>query len=52
MFAPFTDGLPEPDAALLAKQTFLIHNELPHSFTAWKDALDLHGAEGALWRRG
>ncbi len=30
-----------PDRAELAKQTFLIHNELPESFTAWKQAIGL-----------
>ena len=33
---------PVPDLARLAKHTFLIHNELPESFEAWKDALGLH----------
>ena len=28
-----------PDEATLARQTFLIHSELPESFEAWKDAL-------------
>ncbi len=28
-----------PDPELLAKQTFLVHNELPDSFDAWKQAL-------------
>ena len=36
-----------PDAAVLGKQTFLIHNELPESFRAWKDALALHDLEPA-----
>ena len=36
-----------PDRARLARQTFLIHNELPDSFTAWKDALGLTGMEPA-----
>jgi DNA-binding transcriptional LysR family regulator len=31
----------DPDAAKLSRQTFLIHNELPDSFTAWKEALGL-----------
>ncbi|WP_284125952.1 LysR substrate-binding domain-containing protein [Parerythrobacter aestuarii] len=30
-----------PDEAVLAKQTFLIHNELPDSFVAWKDAIGM-----------
>ena len=30
-----------PDPAVLAKQTFLIHNELPASFAAWKGAMGL-----------
>lgn len=34
---------PVPDAARLAEQTFLIHTELPDSFTAWKDALGMPG---------
>jgi len=37
----------EPDPAKLAKQTFLIHNELPLSFDAWKEALALNGLEPA-----
>lgn len=32
---------------LLAKQTFLIHNELPESFVAWKKANDLEDLEPA-----
>lgn len=36
-----------PDLELLGKQTFLIHNELPHSFEAWKDALDIRDLEPA-----
>ena len=36
-----------PDAGLLARQTFLIHNGLPESFTAWKAALDLTDLEPA-----
>ncbi|MGI8942715.1 MAG: LysR substrate-binding domain-containing protein [Qipengyuania sp.] len=35
------------DAAALAKQTFLIHNELPDSFEAWKAALSLHDLQPA-----
>lgn len=37
----------EPDMAKLAKQTFLIHHDLPESFDAWKEAIglpDLHPA--------
>ena len=30
-----------PDAAVLSRQTFLIHTELPASFTAWKKALGM-----------
>ena len=37
----------EPDRDLLAKQTFLIHQELPASFEAWKAALSLHDLEPA-----
>lgn len=36
-----------PDPGKLAKQTFLIHNELPASFQAWKQALGLEGMEPA-----
>jgi LysR family glycine cleavage system transcriptional activator len=32
---------PKPDIAVLSKQTFLIHSELPDSFEAWKQALGL-----------
>ena len=32
---------PEPDEALLAKQTFLVHDDLPASFEAWKAAIGL-----------
>ena len=38
------DSLPRakrPEQAILARQTFLIHNELPESFVAWKDALGM-----------
>jgi LysR family glycine cleavage system transcriptional activator len=38
---------PRPDAAKLSKQTFLIHNDLPDSFDAWKRALGLNGMEPA-----
>ncbi|QZD87873.1 LysR substrate-binding domain-containing protein [Qipengyuania psychrotolerans] len=34
-----------PDAALLSRQTFLIHNGLPESFVAWKDELELRDLE-------
>ena len=36
---------PNPDIEALSKQTFLIHNELPDSFTAWKQALDYQALE-------
>ncbi len=36
-----------PDKDTLAKQTFLIHNDLPESFEAWKKALGLEGLEPA-----
>jgi LysR family glycine cleavage system transcriptional activator len=36
-----------PDLDKLAKQTFLIHNELPASFEAWKQALKLENMEPA-----
>ena len=36
-----------PDIKKLAKQTFLIHNELPASFEAWKQALGLEAMEPA-----
>jgi len=38
---------PKPDAAKLAKQTFLVHHDLPDSFDAWKQALGLEGFEPA-----
>ena len=38
---------PVPDKAKLAKQTFLVHNELPDSFDAWKKALGLESLEPA-----
>jgi len=38
---------PQPDIKALAKQTFLIHNELPASFEAWKQALKLEAMEPA-----
>jgi len=36
-----------PSIQVLAKQTFLIHNDLPDSFTAWKEALGLEKLEPA-----
>ena len=44
--APRTGG-PAPDPTKLARQTFLIHNELPESFVAWKRALGLEDLEPA-----
>lgn len=38
---------PTPDPARLAKQTFLVHNELPESFVAWREALGLTKFEPA-----
>lgn len=38
---------PAPDRAKLSKQTFLIHNELPDSFEAWKLALGLDDLDPA-----
>ncbi|WBY16162.1 LysR substrate-binding domain-containing protein [Altererythrobacter sp. MTPC7] len=35
----------KPIEAELAKQTFLIHNELPESFTAWKEEIGLRDLE-------
>ncbi|MCB2088139.1 MAG: LysR family transcriptional regulator [Sphingomonadaceae bacterium] len=37
----------EPDVEKLSRQTFLVHNELPDSFTAWKEVLGLTGLEPA-----
>jgi LysR family glycine cleavage system transcriptional activator len=37
----------EPDPERLAKQTFLVHNELPDSFVAWREALGLNPFEPA-----
>lgn len=34
-----------PDPAKLAKQTFLVHNELPDSFIAWREAMGLKSFE-------
>ena len=36
-----------PDPAALSKQTFLVHNELPDSFIAWREALELAPFEPA-----
>jgi LysR family transcriptional regulator, glycine cleavage system transcriptional activator len=36
-----------PDQSLLARQTFLIHHDLPASFEAWKAAMGLKGLEPA-----
>src|SRR3546814_8430819 len=37
----------ELDVAMLERQTFLIHTELPASFEAWKDALGIRDLEPA-----
>jgi LysR family glycine cleavage system transcriptional activator len=37
----------EPDQARLSHQTFLIHNDLPSSFDAWKNAIGLETLEPA-----
>lgn len=37
----------KPDIATLSKQTFLVHNDLPASFEAWKKALHLERLEPA-----
>ena len=37
----------EPDTALLSKQTFLIHHDLPDSFDAWKGAMGLERLDPA-----
>ncbi len=37
-----------PDQATLSRQTFLIHTELPDSFTAWKQALGMSDLEPAV----
>ena len=37
----------ELDMAKLARQTFLVHNELPASFEAWKDGLNIRDLEPA-----
>lgn len=36
-----------PDMALLSRQTFLVHNDLPASFEAWKRTLHLEALEPA-----
>ena len=36
-----------PDRAVLEKQTFLIHDNLPDSFEAWKTAMRLNGLQPA-----
>ncbi len=36
-----------PTAEMLSKQTFLIHSDLPDSFTAWKNALGLETLQPA-----
>ncbi len=38
---------PEPDLATLSRQTFLIHHDLPDSFSAWKEAMDLRDLDPA-----
>ncbi|CAH0495786.1 LysR substrate-binding domain-containing protein [Novosphingobium sp. CECT 9465] len=38
---------PRPDVARLSKQTFLVHNDLPMSFEAWKKVLHLEKLEPA-----
>lgn len=38
---------PKPDREVLSAQTFLIHNELPDSFIAWKQAMGLPDLEPA-----
>lgn len=38
---------PVPDEATLAKQTFLIHHDLPESFDAWKVAIGMPNLEPA-----
>jgi LysR family transcriptional regulator, glycine cleavage system transcriptional activator len=38
----------QPDAAKLAKQTFIIHNNLPDSFEAWKVALGMYRLNPAV----
>ncbi len=36
-----------PDRELLARQTFLVHNELPESFVAWRGAIGMADLEPA-----
>ena len=36
-----------PDAKALAKQTFLVHTDMPQSFEAWKAALGISGMQPA-----
>lgn len=36
-----------PDPALLSKQTFLVHNELPESFSAWRSEIGMPEFEPA-----
>ncbi len=38
---------PNADRDMLGKQTFLIHNELPASFEAWKSAIEMENLEPA-----
>lgn len=38
---------PVPDIAKLSRQTFLIHHDLPDSFNAWKEAMNLEKLEPA-----
>jgi LysR family transcriptional regulator, glycine cleavage system transcriptional activator len=38
---------PLPDPAKLSRQTFLIHNDLPDSFVAWKQAIGIPNLEPA-----
>jgi len=38
---------PVPEVERLAKQTFMIHHDLPESFDAWKEAMDLEKLEPA-----
>ena len=35
----------KPDRIKLSRQTFLIHNDLPESFVAWKQAMDMDNLE-------
>jgi len=37
----------KPDVAKLSKQTFLVHHDLPDSFSAWKQTLKLNGLDPA-----